>query len=199
MARANRISLNGAAFEAKSGARLLDAALASGIDLPHDCRAGRCGSCLTRVKSGVTLGGEALERGMIYACQAMIFSDLELEIEPTPPVTRCLSRIVEITEIARDTVEIVLELFQPFEILPGQYCRFRFRGYPPRSFSPTAPLAPARGDSFLRLQVKRVRDGRVTPALGREIKVGHPVQIDGPFGHAFLRPAGSGRLILIGS
>lgn len=80
MAKLHKIVLHGETFHARSGERLLDAALVNGVDLPHDCRAGRCGSCLLRVRSGITLGGETPQPGMVRACQAMAFSDLDLEI-----------------------------------------------------------------------------------------------------------------------
>lgn len=199
MARLNRIGLNGQQFQARAGERLLDAAMASGIDMPHDCRAGRCGSCLTRVVSGTTLGGETRVPGLVHACQAMVFSDLELEVEPLPPVDRLAGQVRYVTEVGRDIVELVIQPARPLQILPGQYCRFRFRGHPARPFSPTAALGSLGDDGHIRLNVKRVRDGRVTPHLGHAIKVGHGVQIEGPFGHAFLRPGRVERLVLVGS
>ena len=36
---------------------LLDAALMNGVELPHDCRSGYCGTCRVRVLSGHTFGG----------------------------------------------------------------------------------------------------------------------------------------------
>ncbi len=38
--------------EVKSGDNLLKAALAAGLDWPHDCRVGSCGSCRCRLKEG---------------------------------------------------------------------------------------------------------------------------------------------------
>jgi 3-phenylpropionate/trans-cinnamate dioxygenase ferredoxin reductase subunit len=199
MSRLNQIGLNGQTFHARAGERLLDAAMAGGVDMPHDCRAGRCGSCLTRVVSGVTLGGETRVPGMVHACQAMVFSDLELEVEPLPPVVRTNGHVAHVAEIARDIVEVLIMPATPIEMLPGQYCRFRFRGHPARPFSPTSSLGKIAEDGKVRLNIKRVRDGRVTPHLGKSIKVGHGVQIEGPFGHAFLRPHRTGRLVLVGS
>ena len=199
MSRLNRIGLNGRVFHARTGELLLDAALAGGVDMPHDCRAGRCGSCLTRVRSGQVLGGETRVAGFVHACQAMVFSDLDLEVEPLPPVRRLGGHVLHLSEIARDIVEVVIQPSGPLDALPGQYARFRFRGYPPRPFSPTAALGRIGSDGHVRLFVKRARDGRVTPHLGRAIKAGHGVQIEGPFGHAFPRPGHGGRLLLVGS
>jgi ferredoxin len=43
---------NEGAFKAYRGDTLLDAALLNGFDMPHDCRAGTCGSCRVRVFLG---------------------------------------------------------------------------------------------------------------------------------------------------
>lgn len=199
MSKLHTIKLQSRTFQARSGQRLLDAALMSGIDMAHDCRAGRCGTCMVRVAKGATLGGETMTTGSVHACQAMVFSDLELEVEELPAVTRIGGEVVALEEIAHDTVEITIETSEAPVILPGQYCRFRFKGYPARPFSPTASLNGRGGDGRLRLNVRRVRDGRVTPHLGHAIAPGHSVGIEGPFGHAFLRPRQTGRLVLVGS
>jgi CDP-4-dehydro-6-deoxyglucose reductase len=199
VAKLHSIRLGSETFHARCGQLLLDAALGSGIDLPHDCRAGRCGSCLTRVNSGITLGGSTSQSGMIHACQARVFSDLSISVEELPPKTRIRAKILRIQEIARDILEVTMRPEGSFKPLPGQYCKFAFRGLPPRPFSPTASLRSIESDGLVRLNIKRIRGGRVTNALGRSILKGQCVTIEGPFGHAFLRPNVLRRLILIGS
>ncbi len=201
MTKRHSVSLAGSkdSFQARSGQVMLDAALLAGVRLPHDCRAGLCGSCLTRVRAGITLGGNSTQPGLVYACQARVFSDLTLEVEDRPAVAQTSGKIVSLGEVAEDIVEVTMQAEDPLEVLPGQYCRFRFRGYPDRPFSPTASLTGIREDGLIRLNIKRVRDGKVTPQLGRSIRLGHGVEINGPHGHAFLRTGKRGRLVLIGS
>ncbi len=197
MARLHTIRVGESRCHARSGQLVLDAAIAGGVDLPHDCRAGRCGACL--VRAGITLGGQSRQPGMVHAWQAMVFSDLEIEAEPLPTVSQVGGRIAALTDLALDIVEVVIEPGKAMEIWPGQYCRFRFRGFPDRAFSPTAPLAGGPADGRIRLHVKRVRGGKVTPQLGSAIRAGHSVLVEGPFGHAYLRPSQEKRLVLIGS
>lgn len=198
MSKLHRIVMGDEEFNARSGQRLLDAALESGIEMPHDCRAGRCGACLTRVRRGTTLGGNSPIEGAIHACQAMVFSDLELEPEDRPEIVTSRAMIEAITEIGREIVEVVLLPRKPIVFLPGQYGKFSFRGLPPRAFSPTAPLDKIREDGRIRLNIKRVRRGLVTPRVGTSIAKGHSVRIEGPLGSAYLRRGERGRLILIG-
>jgi 3-phenylpropionate/trans-cinnamate dioxygenase ferredoxin reductase subunit len=189
----------GETFLARSGQILLDAALLAGTPLPHDCRAGLCGSCLTRIRAGITLGGESSQPGMVYACQARVFSSVTIEVEDRPPVIETTGKVTRLVQVAEGIVEVTIAPSAPLTILPGQYGRFRFRGYPARPFSPTAPLNGIHMDGRIRLNIKRVRNGRVTQELGRAIDVGHSVEIEGPHGLAFLRPGQVGRLVLVGS
>ncbi len=60
-----------------AGETLLEAALAAGIDAPHNCTQGRCGTCLSSLRTGdvsmaVTraLSPRNKERGYVLACQS---------------------------------------------------------------------------------------------------------------------------------
>jgi len=123
-------------------------------------------------------------------------------VRPRPPKIvaplRVAGRIVQSLDLARDIVEVTIAPDAPIDISPGQHCRFSFSGLPFRQFSPTAPLGSLRDDGYLRLHIKRVRGGLVTPHVGRTIKAGHSVEIAGPYGRAFSCPASAGRLVLIG-
>ena len=74
-----RLSLDGEAHVVPivAGETLLQAALAAGIDAPHSCTEGRCGTCMSWLRNGeVTMASaRALsprnkERGYILACQS---------------------------------------------------------------------------------------------------------------------------------
>lgn len=197
MPKLHSITANGATFAARTGDVLLDSALLQGVPFPHDCRAGRCGSCLTKVVRGSTLGGASLQRGMIHACQARIFSDLELTFEELPPVRAVHAEVASLVARSVDVTEVGLRLAGPVPFHAGQYCSFKFRGFPARSFSPTLPADGSTTSADMTLHIKRVRDGRVSSALGDGIRVGHRLRVEGPFGSAHFRSARSGRLVLV--
>jgi ferredoxin len=61
---------------------LVDVLLAEGIDVPHSCREGHCGSCVCTVVAGDVdmapsdvLEPEDRQAGLILACQARPLSD----------------------------------------------------------------------------------------------------------------------------
>ena len=56
---------------------LLQAALAAGIDAPHSCTEGRCGTCMSWLRNGDVsmastraLSKRNIERGYVLACQS---------------------------------------------------------------------------------------------------------------------------------
>jgi 3-phenylpropionate/trans-cinnamate dioxygenase ferredoxin reductase subunit len=151
-----------------------------------------------KVVSGMTIGGECEEIGMVKACQARIITDLEVAVEPVPEVLTTRGMVISTRALAPDVREVGIRLDDEIAHLPGQYYRFQFRGYPGRYFSPTAPMDRPGGNT-LRLHVRLIPGGRVSPAIGREIRRGHTVTLNGPFGSAYLRPGLTNRLILVGS
>lgn len=192
-----RISYNDIPFSAFPNDVVLDAALLNGVGMPHDCQAGSCGTCKVRVLSGRVTGGETDEPGVVLACRARAQSDLELAGDQAPDVVRMQGRIVGLTPLARDVVEVVLQPARPLDARPGQYVELTFPGYPPRAWCPTRPLdACLPDDGLLRFHVQRRAGGAVSGALGKGIAVGHKVRIAGPFGTAYFRRGLNGRLVL---
>jgi ferredoxin len=61
-----------------AGETLLQAALNASIDAPHTCTEGRCGSCMSWLRSGEVsmastkaLSKRKIERGYVLACQSL--------------------------------------------------------------------------------------------------------------------------------
>jgi 3-phenylpropionate/trans-cinnamate dioxygenase ferredoxin reductase subunit len=192
-----KVEVNGQTFSASRGDLLLDAALMNGVDIPHDCRSGYCGSCRVRVVEGRCVGGAGSDPEVVHACQSRIVSDLKIEVEDVPDVVTVSGRVAELIPRAPDVMEVGIELQRRLEYLPGQYCSLRFRGFPARCFSPTAPLDWPCNPKLLRFHIRKLKNGRVSSQLGRRIKVGHRVKLTGPFGSAFLRDYPSERLVLV--
>jgi NAD(P)H-flavin reductase/ferredoxin len=193
------ITANNAAFAAYPGEILLDAAQQQGISLPHDCRVGQCGSCLVRLKQGQLLGGETNHPGIFHACQARVFSDVEIRYDRTPKVTKCRGTLVGVDRLTPDIRGLTLSLCDRARYRPGQYYRVTFQGYPTRCYSPSPPFVGRDDRNMLRFQIKMVRDGQVSSKLDQRIQPGHKVTIEGPFGAAFFRPGEGTRILLVAS
>lgn len=196
MSKLCRIAIGEDTFVAKPGERILDAALTGGVDLPHECRSGQCGTCLVRVLDGHVIGGDSGVAGSVHACQAVVLSDLCLARDPVPPPTYHQGRVVSLARMSRDVSEVTIATQTPFDWLPGQYAKFAFEGFPARDYSPTVSLDGYDRPGTLRLHVKHVDGGQVSSAIGEEIRVGHSVLIDGPYGAAYARSGNHQRLLL---
>lgn len=199
MARKLSVTVNNLTFSAHPGELLLDAALDQGIGIPHDCRAGQCGTCLVRIKHGNLLGGETVKPGIFHACQARVLSDAEVTYETLPAVKRVCGLLAGIERLAPDIRGLCIRTEASVRYRPGQYYRVKFRGYPARCFSPTPPFVGRDDLKTTRFHVKLVRDGQVSSRLETRIQPGHKVTLEGPFGSAFFRPGEGQRLILVAS
>jgi 3-phenylpropionate/trans-cinnamate dioxygenase ferredoxin reductase subunit len=193
------VTINDQVFSAFRGDVLLDAALTNGIEIPYDCRSGRCGICRVRVLDGLAVGGECRERGVVCACQTRVMSDLQLKVEALPDIQTVTGRVCASEQRASDVVEVRIEPSQPIVYLPGQYLQVGFRGYPVRCYNPTVSMGLVTERELLHFQVRRFWRGQVSAAIGSRIREGHCVRVRGPFGSAFLRPASQSRLVLVAS
>jgi NAD(P)H-flavin reductase/ferredoxin len=197
MATRHQITINGTSFEARHGERLLDAALNNGIDLPYDCRVGHCGTCCVRVVSGLTEGGQGSEPGIVHACQCRIAGDAIIE-SGQPIGVRTIDGVLHsLRPLSQDVLEVGIKTNSAIPYHSGQYTQVCFEGYPSRPFSITHPMHGQTSSRTIWYHMRRMTNGRVTPALGHRIKPGHRVSITGPFGSAYFRPNTQGRLILV--
>lgn len=194
-----KVTVNDEPYLANCGELLLDWALMNGVDLPHDCRAGVCGTCRVRLIDGRVFGGHTPGDQMIHACQARIVSDLAIATEDAPDPVALAARVAGMVRLAPDVIGVDIEVPNPLDYLPGQYCKLQFRGYPARSYSPTYPLEGRSHDRLLHFHVRVLSDGMVSPALGRDIRAGHRVKLTGPYGSAFFREGHAGRIVLVAS
>lgn len=197
MARSHQITINGTSFVARSGEVLLDAALNNGIDLPYDCRAGHCGTCCVKLVSGDVRGGEGSEPGIVHACQCRIAGDVVIERRESSTVRTVDGVLSSLRPLSPDVVEVGIRTDRALPYLPGQYAQVRFSGYPSRPFSISHPLEGNPDSRSVWFHVRRMKDGRVTPALGKRIKPGHRVKLIGPYGSAHFRPNLNCRMILV--
>ena len=191
------ITINGASFRARRGQLLLDAALSNGIDLPHDCRAGHCGTCCVRLVSGEVQGGAGAEPGIVHACQCRIVGDAVIEVGQSSCVRSIEGVLSSLRPLSRDVIEVGIRTDRPLPHHPGQYAQVRFNGYPSRPFSLTHPLRDETNGCSIWLHVRRMDNGRVTASIGKCIKPGHAVTVTGPYGSAHFRPNQKSRLILV--
>ena len=197
-------------FDAARGAPLLATALAAGLNLPHSCRSGNCGSCAARLirgdidyPDGIPLGLSEQQRAhkWVLLCQARPRGDVEVEVElPMPAgelaIKRLPARIEHCELLAHDVMRVMLRLplAEEFRHQAGQYVDVLLPGGRRRSFSiASAPQGPP----LLELHVRHVPGGEFTGALFAQPQQKRLVNIEGPLGQFVYRES-TARMLLIG-
>ncbi|SEP89231.1 toluene monooxygenase electron transfer component [Solimonas aquatica] len=192
--------LDNGSFQQQGCDTVLRAALRAGIGFPYECNSGGCGSCKYEVVSGEVenLWPEApavterdRRKGRLLACQCRATSDLVIRMRPQPeavPVIaprRMPARLLEVREVTHDLREFRFGTETPASFLPGQYAMFALPGVSsPRAYSMSNT---ASGGREWHVQVRRVPNGKATEVLFEKLRPGDELEIDGPYGLAYLR------------
>lgn len=190
--------INGRRISAKAGQTLLDAGLAGGQAIPHDCATGQCETCRVRIYDGTVDDAGTRIGDTVLACRARLTADTVIEFDEVPDLVRRSGTVDTVTELTADIVEVTVAMRRRLSYLPGQYVRVAFAGLPPRDYSPTLRADGSGELNELIFQIRRQAGGAVSPHLGGRIGPGTAVKVEGPFGSAFHR-LGRGRLVVVSS
>ena len=200
----------GETFETEADESVLDAAMRSGLNMPHSCRGGSCMSCRARLRSGSVRYPSGLppalteaeaEEGYALLCMARPSTDLVIEARPmeTPEdvrIRRLPCRVERLEKLSRDVMAVHLKLpaVEPFVFLAGQYIDILLADGRRRSFSIASP--PSQGTP-LELQVRRVPGGSFTAFVFDELKERALLRMEGPLGGFFLRDDGGEPIVMV--
>jgi CDP-4-dehydro-6-deoxyglucose reductase len=205
-----RVEPHGRVFTVREDQPVLEAALAAGLNLPHSCKSGHCGSCRARLVTGrirypqlrpAGLTEEEAQQGHILLCQARASSDIVVQARLIASVTdvdikTLPCRIARLEQLAPDVRQVFLRLpaVESLPFHPGQYLDVLLERGGRRSFS---IASPPHDSALLELHVRRVPGGDFTEQLfGPALRVGSLLRIEGPLGQ-FVYREGSGPLLMI--
>ncbi|HEX4153525.1 MAG TPA: 2Fe-2S iron-sulfur cluster-binding protein [Steroidobacteraceae bacterium] len=203
-----KVSKSGRSFKVDRNRPVLEGALQAGLNLPHSCKGGNCGSCRARLLEGeirypngrpLGLSDAEVEDGLILLCQAQAESDLSIETfeasaADDTPIKRLPGRIERIERLAHDVAAVYLRLpaAERFDFKPGQYLDILLSKGRRRSFSIASPPHDARP---VELHVRLAPGGEFTESLFSGRMAGALLDIEGPLGHFIYReppPPGAG-------
>ncbi|MEO1480663.1 MAG: fatty acid desaturase [Myxococcota bacterium] len=196
-----RAEIQGQAVDVDDRETLLDAALRAGIDFPHSCKVGGCGTCACRIaggrvreltESGYLLTEEQLNDSYVLACQSVPVTDVKVDVNLRYG-TR--GRVVQQAALTHDIVRLTVQLEKRMDYRAGQFARLRIEGLNQvtRSYSFATP-ASAEGEVVF--FIRRVPGGAFSTLVNDEDVLGRAVWVDGPHGDFWLRP-GESPLVLV--
>src|SRR5438552_5671417 len=175
----------GRTVECRADQAILDACLRAGVWLPHACTHGTCSTCKVQVLEGDVnhnaAGAFALmeperDEGKTLICVATPNSDVTIEADVDVeegvtyhPVADFTGTVTELTDIARETRRLRIELDSDIAFNPGQYVSIEVPASVPgaresdevqtRTYSIANPPSDAR---HIELHVRRTEGGLAT-------------------------------------
>ncbi len=199
---AHRITLAGSevSFDCDARDTVLRSALRAGIAFPYECNVGACGNCkFELIEGAVDMKWEQAPawtdkdraRNRYLGCQCAPRSDCTIKLRPSPQyapihaprrVTGTLDSRRSITHDI-DEFRFSLSADMPFE--PGQYALLSL----PSVAGVRAYSMSNIGDEprMLHFQIRRVPNGQGSSVLFDALAPGAQVDVDGPYGMAYLR------------
>ncbi|MFD1328837.1 2Fe-2S iron-sulfur cluster-binding protein [Mycoplana ramosa] len=187
---------------------LLAAALAAGVDYPHGCKSGRCGSCKSRLASGsvtmlphsrFSLTDEEKAAGLILACRAVPQSDVTVmwsrgDAEAGHRRKQVEGIVTSVSSATHDILKVHVTLGgEDFRFSAGQYVKLTVGKRLVRDYS----IASVPGGRELEFHVRKVPNGLVSSHIHEELWVGDKVMVEGPFGDAHLRSLHTGPILAV--
>ncbi len=194
----------GESIEVQEGQTILDAALRSGIYIPHACGHGLCGTCKVEVVDGEFDHGPAspfalmdFERdaGKALACCATLMDDVEIEADVEEdedaeiiPVRDFYTRVSKIEDLTPTIKAFHLRLDTGIHFQAGQYVQVHLPGMETsRAFSIANSPQQIEATGELELNVRLLPGGEATTYMHEQLKEGDEIRISGPYGRFFVR------------
>ena len=207
----------GQTFRCPADELVLDAGLAAGIGLPHNCRGGACGTCKSQILEGevdhgwvmsFAISEEEKAAGKCLICQSKPLT-ATLVIRPDRPMTGAAEAPAPLeatgTVLAAEPLTpsirrlvVALPADVRFRYRAGMHVELRTPGLAkPRTYS--IARAPDREglppDGLLEFFVTRHEGGQASGWLHAPERLGGPLRLHGPYG-TFHLPAGAQRPVL---
>jgi len=214
MTHSVRLEPVGVDMEVEEGETVLQAAFRQGIMLMHGCKEGQCSSCKSVLVDGdaehldfstFALSETEQEEGRVLLCRLMAYSDLEIELlnydeealTSWIPAKKLDGRVAAIETLTHDIRRMDVALAAPLNFRAGQYVDITLpESRVTRSYSMANPPSEAETLSFM---IKVYPDGAFSSRLaGGALRVGEPVEINGPFGMSFRNEGHTGPMLLVG-
>jgi toluene monooxygenase electron transfer component len=203
---------DGTEFRCAEDDTLLRAGLRAGLGFPYECNAGSCGTCKVDLVEGQVeslrpdapgLGERDRAKGRVLACQAQPRSDCAIKVRlrpenvPAHRPARFKATLAGTRDLTHDMREFRFKAEEGSPgFLPGQYALFYLPGLEvPRTYS-VANIDDGSGEwHFI---VRRVATGKGTVTLFDKVQIGTTIELDGPYGIAYLRADSPRDIICIG-
>lgn len=197
-------------FSCQADDTILRAALRAGIGFPYECNVGSCGNCKFELLEGELqniwpqspgLSEKDRSKNRWLGCQSQPCANARIKMRemehyaPIHPPLKTKARFLAKRSITHDLLEFSFECDQALQFSSGQYALIHFDGVTgPRAYSMSQGGTTSKHVEF---QVRMIPGGQGTQKL-MDMPIGETVQIDGPYGMAYLREDVQRDILLVG-
>ncbi|WP_372718969.1 2Fe-2S iron-sulfur cluster-binding protein [Immundisolibacter sp.] len=206
-----RVQQSGAEYSCADDDTVLRSGLRAGVGLSYECNVGSCGTCKFELIEGEVhnlweeapgLNPRDRQRGRMLGCQCVPLGDclikpmiIDESFVPTDPPRRFSGELIAVRDLTHDIREFTVKDSQAAGFRPGQYALLYLPGVAgPRAYS----MSNIRNaDGLWDFIIRKVPNGAGTGALF-DLQVGEQVQVDGPYGLAYLRTEVRRTVVCIG-
>jgi toluene monooxygenase electron transfer component len=197
----SRVQISGSdlSFSCPAGDTILRAALREGVAFPYECNVGSCGNCKFELLEGEVQSSWSEAPGLSekdklknkwLGCQTHALGDLQIKLrtadkyKPVHNPLKTEAWLRSSRAITHDMSEFRFELAEPMVFSSGQYALLQMSGIQgPRAYSMSNQGGT---EHFIDFQVRRTPEGVGSSALFN-LPLGERVEVDGPYGMAYLR------------
>ena len=197
------------AFDCAPDDTLARAGQRAGLGMPYECNVGCCGTCKVELVSGEVrsawplapaLNDRDRSKNRVLGCQAHPQGDCTIKVrlsdEYLPAVLprRFRAKLLQRRSVTHDIGEFHWQSNALPSFKPGQYALFALPAVAgQRAYS----MSNVAGDGTWQFQIKRVPGGQGTGALFDTLADGDEIELDGPYGNAWLREESPRDLVCI--
>uniref|UniRef100_E6PSV6 Putative Ferredoxin--NAD(+) reductase n=1 Tax=mine drainage metagenome TaxID=410659 RepID=E6PSV6_9ZZZZ len=215
------IPTSGLELQADADDNLLKVLRRYKVPIHYSCKQGECGSCKCVLEQGeVDLHGykdtvlplAQREQGLILACCSRLKGDVQLRLIDSDdyivhPERHLVAEVIGLRELAPEVFGLRLKIRyvdrdgEPFLFSAGQYAQLGVQTDPDtlvaRDFSMASTPVDAEYDDELEFHIRRTATGAFSGLLGRSIRLGSLIAVDGPMGSSHFRPRHEGPLYAV--
>lgn len=195
-----RMAGSDVAFACAEDDTLMRAAQRNGLAFPYECNVGFCATCRFELVEGAVqmdweqapgLTEKDRQRKRYLGCQSRPLGDCTVKLRLDPRYAprhrprRSRAMLIDRRAITHDIAEFRFVLEHPHSFEPGQYALAYLPGVGGgRAYS----MSNIVGDGGVwEFQVRSVPGGHGSQTLFERVKVGASIELDGPYGMAWLR------------
>ena len=189
---------------------ILRAGLRAGFGMPYECNTGCCGTCKVELVSGTVdplwaaapgLSDGDRAKNRVLACQSRPTADCAIKVRLRPEnvahhrPARFRATLAGHRDLTHDLREFRFATEGAPGFLPGQYALFSLPGV--TGFRTYSMSNVDDGSGEWHFIVKRMAGGVGTATLFEQVSVGATLDLDGPYGLAYLRPRSARDLLCV--